>query len=209
MLTKMLLRKLVSVAQGLTYVSSATSTGSTIVIPSDAAIGDLAILWDAAENDPFTPSVVTPSGWSELLNISSYYYIVAKTLVSRKKLLSGDPGSTITGMNGSVSNRKLMVILRPNKAIGLITRLEDTKQSIDTQPSDQVKATQTAPYVVIGGAYCDVAPAFSSAWADQELTNNNLLAGFKIFNSGPASVTINLGTYGTDNSLMSCSLTVT
>lgn len=205
----MLLRKAVTVVQGLTYVSSATSTGSTIVIPSDAAIGDLAILWDAAENDPFSPSAVDPSGWTEMLNILSYYYIVARTVVCRKKLVSGDPGATITGMNGNVANRKLMVILRPNKAIGTITTLNYAKQSTDTQPADQVKSTQTAPYVVIGGAYCDVAPAFSSAWYDQQFTNNNLLAGFKIFNSGPASTTINLSTYGTDNSLVSCSVTVT
>ena len=210
MLTKMLLRKLVSVAQGLTYVSSATSTGSTIVIPSDAAIGDLAILWDAAENDPFSPSAVIPSGWTGMNNIASYTTaIIARTLTNRKNLVSGDPGATITGMNGNVSNRKLMVVLRPNIGIGSTATLNVAEEAIDTAPTDQVKSTQTTPYVVIGGSYCDVAPAFSAAWYDQQFTNNNLLAGFKIFNSDPASITINLSTYGTDNTLVSCSVTVT
>ena len=211
MLTKMLLRKPAgTVAQGLTYVSSATSTGSTIVIPASSEIGDLAVLWDAAEGDSYYPDPVVPGDWTELVGLYSFTTaIIATFKVSRKKLVSGDPGTTITGMNGDLLNRKLIVILRPNNAIGTITQVEQAAEAVDTNPADQVKSTQTAPYVVIGGSYCDVAPAFSSAWADQSFTNNKLLAGYKIFNSSPASVTIGLSTYGSDNMLVSGSIKVT
>ena len=57
----------------LSYITSATSANSaTIVIPSSAAVGDLAILYDGAFTTNAYPSAVIPSGWTNTHNKTLY-----------------------------------------------------------------------------------------------------------------------------------------
>lgn len=208
MLTKMLMRKSATVAQGLTFVTSAISTGSTIVIPSDAAIGDLAILFDHAENDHFYPDLVTPTGWTAINNVNAYVSI-RKAALSRKKLVSGDPGATITGMNGNLVNRKVIAVFRPNNAIGTVTTYDSNTEGTWTAPASQVLETQTAPYVAIGATWCDSIPAWT-AWNDGTVDNDYYTRlAYKVYNSSPANVTVALAEYGEDNILASCIVKVT
>ena len=207
MLAKMLLRK--AAATGLVFVASATSNGETITIPSEAAIGDLAFLCDAAVSldTDFYPSNVTPSGFTETTN--SYYTGVYNTVVvsSRKKLVSGDPGATLTGMLGTVANYKTILIFRKSPVISTITAYEAVSNATVGNPAAQSKATQTASYVVLGGCFGEAAlPNWATVWYDASITNGYQRVAYKIFNASPATVSVDSDDVGDANFLLSCSI---
>jgi len=201
----MLLRK--AAAAGLVFVASATSTGSTIVIPSSAAAGDLGFLYDAASDSAMYPSTTTPSGWTAT-NVTYFgTNLYTRVTSSRKKLASGDPGATITGMTADTSVTKILLIFRKTPAIGTITAYEVVNDATDGDPAAQSKATQTAPYVVLGGCFSENSlPTWASTWYDESFTNGYMRLAYKIFNASPATVSIDIGDSGDANFLQSCSL---
>lgn len=208
----MLSKKLMSApatATGLTFVGYAVSTGETITIPSSAATGDLGVFYDTAIDTTVYPSAVYPSGWVYITGSNYYGGTVSRGNLSRKILTSGDPGLSITGMYGNLYMYKTILIFRDSSGISLGTYDEESVSTIDTNPTAQVKTTQAAPYVVIGGAAANAQPVWNTVWYDGSIENNvyQILA-YKIFNASPASVTVALGEFGDDgNYLVSCSLT--
>lgn len=198
MLPKMLLRKS-NVVPTLSFDASASSTSNTITIPSGAAIGDLAVLLDFAGN--FTasiPTTVVPSGWTSVSNKSSSTDSVGtKSIVSYKKLVSGDPGSSITGMNGAGYDVKLMVVFTPSFPITTITVAGLAETIADVAPAAQSVAAQTLNYAVIGCATNDnYIPNWTATWYDNTYGSSRGKLAYKLFNSSPASVTMDFSTTG-------------
>lgn len=205
MLSKMLLRK--AAATGLVFVASATSTGATIVIPSEAAIGDLAFLFDVATDTAIFPSTTTPAGFTP--TNAKYYSTTYYTRVTtcRKKLVSGDPGATLTGMTANYAVSKIILIFRKSPVISTITAYEIVNDAQNTDPAAQSKATQTASYVVFGGCFSENSlPSWATVWYDDSITNGNQRLAYKIFNSSPAIVSVDIGDSGDANFLVSCSI---
>ena len=101
----------------VTYVDTSQSNASTITIPSTAQVGDLAVLYDfAVTTGTVAPTSVTPSGWT-LVGVSNVGLTTTPAMrgsIYWKFLVSGDPGSTITGMSGGTTNDKIMTIHRPS-----------------------------------------------------------------------------------------------
>lgn len=189
MLAKMLLRKAGN--PSLSFNTSASSTSSTITIPAGAAVGDIAVLFDYAGSF-ITTSTVVPSGWTSVSNLSSNTYYGSRAIVSFKKLLSGDPGSTITGMNGGFFNNKQILIFSPNSTITTITVAGLAETIADAAPAAQSVAAQTLNYVVIGCASNRVyQPTWTSTWYDATYGGSTRIElAYKIFNSAPASVSM-------------------
>lgn len=191
MLTKMLLRKAGN--PSLSFNTSASSTNNTITIPSGAAIGDLAVLLDFAGNFAgFIPTTVVPSGWTSVSNKSSSTNSQgSKSIVSYKKLVSGDPGSSITGMNGVDYDVKLMVVFTPSFPITTITVAGLAETIADVAPAAQSVAAQTLNYAVIGCATnYSYTPSWTATWYNNTYGSSRGKLAYKLFNASPASVTM-------------------
>lgn len=194
MLTKMLLRKSIGIP-ALSFNTSGQSTSSTITIPAGAAIGDLAVLLDwASRTVTAIPSTVVPTDWTSVSNQSSSVTAGTRSIVSYKKLVSGDPGASITGMNGTYQNRKQMIIFSPSVGISSITVAGLAETIGNVNPAAQVVAAQTLNYVVIGAATSrGYDPVWTTTWYDQTFSNASALnyeLAYKLFNASPASVSM-------------------
>ena len=189
----------------ITYVGMAESGSANITIPATAQTGDIAALYDLAISGSL-PALVTPSGWANRVNTTSG--VAVRLAVSTKILESGDAGASITGMDGSSLDTKMMLVFRPNILIGTATYSTFTGEATTGDASSQSIAAsgQSAPVLVIAGCGTNSGPVFSTASPafDAEVTATiNLRMGYKIYNAGstPASHTIDMANLGSRNSL--------
>lgn len=201
-----------SAVSTLVFGYSAVSSTSQITIPASAAVGDLAVLVDFAIATVTAPSAVTPSGW-DLRGTMSIGGDPARMTVLIKVLAAGEPGSTITGMDGNSSDQKVMFTFTPNAPISTYTVGYETAQASNGDPADQTVTANLgrAPLVVLGFAGCADAvgafdvetPAFTA-----KTTQGNVIAGYLIYNSAQASHSIGMADLGTRNYLASCYIEV-
>lgn len=192
----------------LTFVSSETSGGASITIPATAQEGDIAIIFDYAVNASTSgisvPSSVTPSGFTNFANVSSSYevnpsfniYNNIRAMVSHKLLVSGDAGTSVTGMNGS-GDSKVMIVFRPVTIPSTVTIFDNNRSApaYNTNPSAYtVEATETPNLVIAwaGGFSLSSSPSPSGSQ-----DSGNLDVDYYLFNEGSASnVTSDIGTVG-------------
>lgn len=174
----------------ITMQSSTTSTASTITVPS-CQDGDVLVLFDRPIGSA-PPAPVTPSGWSAANQSSSGNF---KMYVSYKLATNADSGASVTGMNGSISNAKMMYVFRPDIA-ALVLTLGSTVSNVTSTATDATVTTLAgsaiAPLVVIG-AYSrngSVSSRGMSPAKDGEITANSAYLAYKIYNSSAADVTV-------------------
>lgn len=199
--------------QALTFVASATGTGTTVTVPGSAAAGDLAFIFDSSGIPAGTPTKVVPSGFAELataLNGTSE----ARQVISWKRLVAADLGAAITGMDGTAGYReKIMLVFRPvggfYRAVAPTWGAENTNNN----PTAQVvsAAGVVCPLIVFGAVTCistktipfsTASPAFDAeVYLDGGTTA--LRVGYKVYNSAPADHTIDMNDLGNGNALFS------
>jgi hypothetical protein len=142
------LRRVSRTPKTLAYVDYVASGTDTITIPAAAAAGDLAILYDLARSIASAPTLVTPSGWTTL---SALQQSPVSAVLSYKILAAGEPGSTITGMNGNIADVKTLVVLRATPALAGVTVTDINEQATTGNPNAQtIEALTSYPYVVYG-----------------------------------------------------------
>lgn len=127
----------------VTYIDTAESNTSGITIPSTAQVGDLAVLYDfAVTTGTVAPTSVTPSGWTKISvsDVSLTTTPAMRGTIHWKFLVSGDPGSTITGMAGGTTNDKIITIHRPS-----ITGIAPTSGVFASTPLTAGQASTLAP----------------------------------------------------------------
>lgn len=142
----------------LSFVTSVTSTSSTITIPATAQVGDVVMLFDFGYITSTTaPTSVIPTGFTAFTKSASSQTTspACRSVVSRKILVAGDPGSTITGMN-TTSMNKLLVVYRPNATINTVTSGAQNGQATANAPTNQtLTLTSTEGTWFVGYAmYC-------------------------------------------------------
>ena|SRR3990167_277358 len=177
-------------------VLSAWSSSSTIVIPATAAVGDLAVLFDFALRTTGVPDVI-PTGWTGLVTDTNGDN--TRIRCSYKKLVSGDPGATITGLTAAGTANKLMLVFRPSFTIVTITPSTWLAEATEGNPASQLVAasSQAPPLVVCGGAaiisgtaaFSTASPAFDAEIAS---ANGDIIVGYKIYNNAPQDHTIDM-----------------
>ena len=197
----------------ITKVAEATSSINTIVVPSSVGVGQLIVLFERAVNTSGTPTTVTPSGFTSA-NIASL--TTNKIQLSYKLSDGSEAGATLTGMNGTNTNRKILLVFgyANCKRFNSVTLNQATGQITDGTPTNQVKTFEGAvnPSIVILGARGDGGKvAQMSPLEDGELTEGGAttLMKYKIYQGDPQTTTISLGDGGAFNSLQSCYFTVT
>lgn len=205
----------------LEFVTSTTSTGTSITIPAAAEVGDIAILLDSeGEYGNSNNTISAPSGWDEVSKVRADSSGGSQdTNISRKVLASGEPGSSVSpgGSSGDVRGA-IMLIFRANKAIASVTAVvydptvsNTTPASITVNPS-----AETNPVIVFGaasrgggGSTPSVAYTHGFDGVVTLTTGQRMAMGYKIANdSPPASGSISGSDAGSSNSLQAFYLRV-
>lgn len=201
----------------LSYVTEDGGISTTVTIPASAAVGDLAILVNAARGAS-APALVTPAGWTNLVNMAD----AAQRITAHYKVLaSGEPGSVLTGMDGSFAETLQILIFRPNAPINTVTPSTFSSQVTGADPTLQTVSAsgQTVPLLVLGcltdqeitaPAFSTASPAFDAEIA--EAGSGSAIAirtGYKIYNSSPADHSVDMADEGSGNGLWSGYLKLT
>lgn len=181
----------------LEYLRRNTSTSSTVAWPAVAA-GDLAIMVDFAQNVSGAPSAVTPTAFTNMVNVSGGSIPGGRFMASRK-ICTGSESGNLTGMNGDNLNQKALLIF----GAGFASASHSTWNSQYTtgNPSSQNVAASGAgvPVLVIGGAATNnTTPAFSTASPafDEQFTVGLMRVGYKVYNASQADHSIDMGDIG-------------
>lgn len=193
-------------AQTLAFRSSATSTTSTIVAPSDIIASDLLVLFDVAFNASGFPTAVTP--FTAFLNNTN---LTVRRIMFSKKIADGtEAGTTLTGMNGTSGNTKILMVFSTNGATSS-TEFDIGYQATDATPTSQTitSSSGTPPLISIG--FIRQATTTSQSFSptqDGSINNQVITTYYKIYNSSPSNVTVSCGDGGNNNILASFYLEV-
>lgn len=155
-----------------------TTSGATIVIPSTAAIGDFVFLVDRALSSSAIPTTVTPSGWTNIADTSLLDGTVGmRTVVSYKKLVSGDPGSTITGMNGGTGNTKMMLVYRTNLTTATLSSVSQQTSAATISGGTLTLSGLAQPYIGFSiGTAASTYPNHGGTPSSTRIHNSDTLA---------------------------------
>jgi hypothetical protein len=171
----------------ITFITSASvsSTTPSIQIPAGAQVGDIVVVFNAAARF-FTstiPTKVVPSGFTEIRTTTySQFNGAIRTVCSYKKLVSGDPGSTITGMN---SDNEYLIVFVFRSLLSNVTVQSSQGEGTTSAPSAQTitSGSGVAPFIAFAHWYGSVSgPAINSNGGLQTTTNSEQAAGYEIFN---------------------------
>jgi hypothetical protein len=200
------LRRVSPKGKTLTFITSATSTGTTITIPATAQAGDLAVLFDFVRG---STSSVAMSGWTATHFRSSGTYNVICVL-SYKVLEAGDPGSVLSGLVVATSASKQLLVFRAVPAAIDVTSADLDGAGVTTNPSAQTVVAQTTyPYIAVGAcAGSSAVPTWASTWYDAGFVLGYARLAYKLFNDNGASVSIDCGDSGNYTFLLSGALLV-
>ena len=187
---------------GLTIAhrSSATSSSSTVTGPSDIASGDILVLRDYASSSGGAPSTAIPSGFTSLvnhaaLNSGGFY---ERSILSYKLADGTEASASLTGMNGNDENKKVLVVFSAG-ATTLATGGTGSSGSNGDPSSLAINASGgTAPLVVIGGYSSTRVLTVDTMTPTEDGraavgTGGDAAVAWKIYNSSPANVTIDMG----------------
>jgi len=199
-----------SFPSNFTYTNYATTTTSSITIPADAKIGDIAFLFDTPVNSTSTaPSNVVPSGWTQIYTGFGGTVDASRQTVSYKILQSGDAGSSITGMTGE-SFRKAMLVFTPDQPINSVNFSTPSIEITDGNPAQQSlsMAGNTAPLLGFAVYRCSnnpVSPRTSSLTMNEIEVITAFYIKYIIYNFGdtPQDGTVDMNDNGGTNGLSS------
>jgi len=189
-----------------TFVASATSTAAGITVPGSAQEGDLAILADFARQISGSPTLVTPAGWTGVATTTSTGRPVMRT---SGRLLGASPGGTsVTGMDGNFADAKAMIVLRPSRPVTLLDLQSLNNEYTANNPTPQVIACAAGQVgmvaVAVFASGAAVAPRTFSPAEDGEVSpGTTLYLKYKVFNTSPADITVDMDDEGSDNFLVS------
>lgn len=194
----------------LSFRSSATSTSDTITGPADIAAGDLLILLDKAVSGAGAPSFVVPSGFTTISDLSINAEL--SQIVSYKIATGAEASASLTGMNGTDNDSKILLVFQGNIAISSVSVNDVNEEATDGNPTAQVVNASggVVPLIVIGcyGTFTGQAidpRGFTGATATelQQDSDNDLFIKYAIMNSSSADVTIDMDDEGFSNCLQS------
>jgi hypothetical protein len=181
-----------------------TSTGSTITIPATVQAGDLLLLWDVAVAGT-TPSEVVPGTFTRItantLNVQGGGSGV-RGVASYRIAVSGDESDVVTGMNGSGSNQKVLVVFRGDNPITAVN-ISGTVGSEGTtgNPASQNAAASggQVPLIVVGcyGSTGAISPrTFSPAETEEITASIRCYLKYKLYDSAPSDTSVDMDDEG-------------
>jgi hypothetical protein len=143
--------------------SSSRNTGSTIG-GFNCQDGDIGIIVQVAKSSSTSiPALVTPSGWTNVVNVSQGTTVGFRMAVHYKILTFAENGSSLTGMNATGENLYYTLLYRPSKSFTLSTASVN-QQATSSAPTNQLltMTSQTGPYIGFAINYSNATPSYSS-----------------------------------------------
>jgi hypothetical protein len=144
-----------------------------------------------------------PSGFTSILYQS--HETVRRTICSFKIADGTEAGTSITGMDGTSADAKIMAVFSTSGASSAIA-YDVAFESTDGDPTAQTinASGGSAPLVVIGFVRQVTTTSQSMSPAQDGTVGSGQNVGYyKIYNSSPADVTFDCGDGGNANALMS------
>lgn len=200
----------------LSMVGSSTSqNATTITAPAGILAGDLLVFGDTSFNDSTTvPTYVSPVGFTVVSDTfgttgAGGGQAVRNTL--SYKIANGTESSTaITGMS-SGAERMMLYVFRGDHPITSVISGGVSQEAAEGNPASQnVTASSAAAPLVVLGLYRSqgaVDPRSFSPAKDGEISPTaGAYLAYKIYNSAPANVAIDMDDEGNINALISCYL---
>lgn len=192
----------------LSFIASTTSTAATITAPSSINAGDLLVLMDTASSVFVSPTTVVPTGFTSISNRTFSSGSAFQRAIFSYKIANGsEDSSSITGMDGNLNDQKIMMQFRGSSAIAAVTPSTVNFTSSDTNPTAQNAAASggVAPLIVLGGYYTTggtIDPRTMSPAKDGEANSSvSQYLAYKIYNSSPADVSVDMDDEGSGNAV--------
>lgn len=187
----------------IAYVAHTTSTANTIVAPSSINAGDLLVLFDFAQNISGVVTDVVPTDWTSFRHAA----FSPRRLRGSYKIADGtEDGSTITGMDGSSSDDKIMVQYRADVAIASFSASGGGGATSSGDPvQDTISASGGTPPVlglVTFGSSGAISPRTTSITPNHELSSSTrFYLHDYVQNTSPADYTFDMDDEGAFNFL--------
>lgn len=188
----------------LTFIEGTASSAATITAPTTINAGDLLIMADFAINAASVPTTVVPTGFTSISNTNNT--TTCKLIFSYKIADGTEDGSTITGMDGDSLDRKTIGQFRGSPAISTVTlsAIFDSGFTAGDPAIQTITASAgTPPLIVIGCAVTTSAanPLTNMSVSDGqfEASINRIQVSYKIYDTGPANVTVDVADNGDNN----------
>jgi len=197
-----------SPSAALILFASATSSGTTVTVPTGIADEDVGVLVDRGYGISGAPTAVTPSGYTTPTGGN----VPApdgnqRVVISYKSLTTADSGATVTGM-ASDDTRKIYMVFR--RAAGVATITPSAVTSTYSNGTDPAAAS--ASYTGLSGSSVTlgilassfvttiVSPSFSPTETGVLTRGNNLRVYYLLTATGdPGSVSVDQGDSGPRN----------
>ena len=174
----------------------------SVTIPANTVAGDVLVYIDHATGDETTPGYVLPAGFTLLANTVGGN---DRQVTSYKIATAGDAGQTVPGMiHSGNGTEKMLLVFAANAAAVTASTFNAQGTSGDPSPQTVLASAASSPVIVIG--------AYGSEWAstnprsmtpakDGEFISEAwgwLAAAWKIYNSNPANVTVDMADHGSN-----------
>jgi hypothetical protein len=194
-------------ATSLTFIGSLTFSGATITIPNDGSVlkDDLAVVFTGAFATGSTaPTTVLFPGFTNLSDVGvPIGPPTPRVRLDAKVIDAADLGATLTGVDGSSIDDKVLAWFRPNGALGAIT-VEDAAIGANAGDPAQIQVSLSGARLrlVVGHAWANNTGVTATGTLP---TNGVSLAGVStrhrsyyeiMTGSPPATRTIDMGDNG-------------
>ena len=187
----------------LSFIASTIADADSITAPASINSGDLLVMFDYSGK----PSGGgTPTGFTNIFDTSGAYV----DIIASYKIADGtEDSSSITGLTGGYAGLKIIQQFRGDDTISSISAQDIASQVTDGDPSTQTcnASLGSSPLIVFGmyGSHDTISTRTFSPTEDGETDNTGsaeqLHAKYKIYNSSPADVTIDMGAVDFQNAL--------
>lgn len=203
----------------VTFQASAVVNAETITVPAGVIAGDLIVLHDNAINSGggSSPSdSVVPDGFTSVVDQGAHPSASVRQIVSYKIADGSEAGTSLTGMVGTFSSGKTLAVFRGNNPISSVNASTPNEQITSGNPTAQsVLASGGTPPLIVFGFYgtegnISGTTGLMSPTQDGSIISpdNHCRFLWKVYNSSPADVTVDIGDVGNNNSMSSFFLAV-
>lgn len=193
------------IIDGLQLAQISSSTGTAVMLfPSGIKAGDLLVGFDAASNNAGPTASNLFTGFTQIFNATGDNL----RAIGEYKIASGSESGGVGGMNGGITNNKMMYTFRAGSPIGSVTT-----GSINTEITNNDPALQTCTSgsglvpLVVFGCYRSTGTigtrTFNPAKDGEINSSVNAYLAYKIYNTSPADETVDMTDVGNDNCLAS------
>lgn len=193
----------------LTKIAEATSSAATVVGPATIEKRDLLVLLDFAFGKS-TPTTVVPTDFTIIQNLTIG---AARAILSYKIADGSEASASLTGMTAESILGKVLLVFRGDVRIKVVNVGDPSGQATGSDPTVQVitASAGVAPLVVLGAYVSDSAVnprTMSPAKNGETSALGGVWLAWKIYNSSPADVSIDMDDEGSINILAGCYIEV-